>query len=362
MNHKQLFFTTGFCLLLLAVFLSIAGASGQANTPLRIHYTTDSDLARGTTAIFDYTVEFIDKYRGYIAPETQITLDYIKITCEVGDEHHGNKYTFDTLETRSWKVEMDANGSASGTLELGVPEDTSITVNIIAINGKEFTFASIGFDRKSNIPGRQEYIKRTPDSTVYDPYREPSFDELTPQQLQTEYEVAIDLRDTSKMAEATRILGKIPAGKELVKYPNAFRIKASLSNLIELINADIKFVFITAPSWVRPAQLVKDSTEIQTIEDVDSQSVTPPPSTPSSYSHLSPQSPGGVSIDSVSGLNARGEIRVDTIVTFYLHLNNYTDFNIYGLTHGFKVFSLDDADWFGTEPNLVDETLCTALV
>ncbi|MBN1212179.1 MAG: hypothetical protein JXA92_06330, partial [candidate division Zixibacteria bacterium] len=54
---------------------------------------------------------------------------------------------------------------------------------------------------------------------------------------------------------------------------------------------------------------------------------------------------GAVTLDEVEGLNADNKLIPGQTIKFIFNLDNYTGYNVSGLTHGFRVYSPDGATW-----------------
>ena len=84
---------------------------------------------------------------------------------------------------------------------------------------------------------------------------------ITQEQLATEYEVVLDLRDSAHLKIAEEILGPLPDSAKC-KYKGRhgyYILMASLRELIELADAGLGFEFTTPPPWDRQYRPPQDS-------------------------------------------------------------------------------------------------------
>ena len=178
----------------------------------------------------------------------------------------------------------------------------------------------------------------------YRPNPQPKSDEirrdtLTEEQLQTEYEIALDLSDPAHLRIAERILGPLPDSCKYKGRKGCYMLNVSLDNLIKLADGGVEFNFLTPPPWDRRYSPMEDSLPPQPRK---SDSI-------GTHGAIFPKggarSPDGLSLDHVVGLSPQGDLLADQEITFHLRLNNNTWNNIIGSTNGFRVYSPDGAQW-----------------
>jgi hypothetical protein len=165
----------------------------------------------------------------------------------------------DTLSKASWPVIFDENHLYSTTFDISVPDNAITKLRIllgcgwIKANPTERTLITTG-DTVQFLVG---YMPPTP-PTVSE-YNDPIRDTLTQEHLQTEYEIIIDLRDSSHLEFATKILRSIPDTCLYDKRRGYYRIKTTLENLIKFGDHNFEFEFTTPPPWDRKYKAPSES-------------------------------------------------------------------------------------------------------
>lgn len=96
------------------------------------------------------------------------------------------------------------------------------------------------------MPARYQSLWKRPKE---DGHSDPDRDTLTQEHLQTEYEVIIDLRDSSHYKLARKILGSIPDSCLYNKGRGLYKIRTTLENLIMFGDHNFEFEFTTPPPW-----------------------------------------------------------------------------------------------------------------
>jgi len=109
--------------------------------------------------------------------------------------------------------------------------------------------------------------------------KEPIRDTLTQEQLQTKYEVYLDLHKSSDMEAAQKIIGVIPDSAIYDRKRGIYKLKMTLEDLIRLSEYNIEGDFVDPPPWSPEYKSPADSTFDQQPESDsdDTQSFLPPP-------------------------------------------------------------------------------------
>lgn len=156
----------------------------------------------------------------------------------------------DTLSDTMWSVQFKDGQPYSSTFQITIPDnDTTIlriTLGCGWLQDPITRYFVTTEDTVQFLNGfRRGHSKNTGGSKINDPIR----DTLTQKQLQTVYEVRLDLHDSTNLKIAKKILGPLlnsakPKGRE-----GFCTLKITLENLIKLADKGIKFGFTTPPPW-----------------------------------------------------------------------------------------------------------------
>jgi hypothetical protein len=227
------------------------------------------------------------------APEEQF--------CEGCDELRVTLITEGRLEfhgEKSWTVQADKEHPYSTILHINVPRDDtcSLWVRMQCCRIKQTIgcyFVTIG-DSIEYWTGNPRYYHPSPPSPkTNDPIR----DTLTQEQLQTVYEVRLDLRDSTERKLVEQIIGSKLDSPRRHGRSIFFRVKMNLEKFIEIKkqNIDARLLKPHRP-WHKepndsvPGQTPQDSAEQQGSLD----------------SRLNPNSPDGFSLEYVDGMTSPG--------------------------------------------------------
>ncbi|HWR82973.1 MAG TPA: hypothetical protein VN285_06705 [Candidatus Deferrimicrobium sp.] len=88
---------------------------------------------------------------------------------------------------------------------------------------------------------------------------DPILDTLTEEQLQKEYEVLLDLRESSRRMTSENLLGTIPESSKSSLCDACYILSVSLENLFRLAEAGVEFEFTTPPPWAPESSSPEDS-------------------------------------------------------------------------------------------------------
>jgi len=88
---------------------------------------------------------------------------------------------------------------------------------------------------------------------------DPIWDTLTQEQLQTEYEVLLDLHDSTHLKTAEKIIGPLPDSSIYDHRRGYYRLWITLEKLLKITDEGIDGDFVTPPPWHRKSSPPKDS-------------------------------------------------------------------------------------------------------
>jgi hypothetical protein len=163
-------------------------------------------------------------------------------------------------------------------------------------------------------------------------------DTLTSEQLQTEYEVILWLRDSTERRVVEQIVGPLPDSARAPGRPGLYRLWISLGKLIEIGEYNIEGDFVTPPPWDHRHRIPNDSVRQSTPKD------SAKPQGVLDELHEGAYQLGWILLDHVDGLTAMGELARNQPITFYLVVVNWW-YPVDGLSNGFRVYSPDGAQW-----------------
>ncbi|MFH1699391.1 MAG: dockerin type I domain-containing protein [Candidatus Zixiibacteriota bacterium] len=303
--------------LILAAVGNVCYSDSTPPHPFDISLEPAGEMEKNAPLTLNLTYGLTPKYyfcgdTGYV---TVITLTYRKR---------------DTLTVNTWPVQFDKDHSYSTAFQVTVQDNDTTELCIllgcgmigypifrdIITTGDEVQFLA-NFDPK---PSKNN-------SKSSDPNR----DTLTQEQLQKEYEIAIDLRDESHFQYAEQLLGHIPDSCQIPHRMGTYIMKMTLDNVLKLHEFGIELDEVRKKSEEQP---LKDSLKLEeqngSLENQES-----------SINNSFP----GISLEYVDGETTPGILPTGEIITFYLRVNNPTEHIMDGPTNGFKVYSPDGADW-----------------
>ncbi len=239
--------TTGLALLFAAVLGAVA--SSYATPPRNDVFTfkLEPTVRPRTAGPVDMAFSF--------APEEQFCegCDELRVTVitEGGLEFHGEK---------SWTVQADKDHPYSTILHINVPRDDTCTLKVkmqcchITQTAVRY-FVTTGDTIEYWKGNPRSYHPPPPPSKTNDPIR----DTLTQEHLQAEYEVLLDLRDSTRRRIAEKILGPMPESSKSDLCDACHVLRVSLENLLKLVDEGLKFEFTTPPPWSRRYRAPNDS-------------------------------------------------------------------------------------------------------
>jgi hypothetical protein len=175
----------------------------------------------------------------------------------------------DTLGDTTWLIQFEDGQPYSTTFQITVPDNDTTMLRVTLGCGwlrDPITryFITTG-DTVQCLNGfRRENRKNGSSSNTNDPLR----DTLTEEQLQTEYDVILNLHDSAHLKIAEKILGPIPDSCLYDRHRGYYRLMVSLKNLIKLADEKVGFEYATPPPWDHRHRTPEDN-------------VLPPPPPPS---------------------------------------------------------------------------------
>jgi len=188
----------------------------------------------------------------------------------------------DTLSRSDLPVIFDENHSYTTTFDINVPDNAVTKLRLLLGCGWieaypiERTLVTTG-DTVQFLIGYQP-----PPSTPAFVNNDPIRDTLTVAQLQTKYEVVLDLHDPEKAKAAENILGIIPDSCLIDRERGHYKIKTTLENLIKIGDQGITGRFVKPPPWdienKKPSDSILEKKQAPNLND--SQGALPPPHIP----------------------------------------------------------------------------------
>jgi|GEM_PF-1967326 len=164
------------------------------------------------------------------------------------------------LDEKSWELELTEDPPYSTTFELTIPKNDTVRVQVKLRCGRAeerfrrwFVTTGDSIEYSGDNPWRRP---RPPSASETD---DPIRDTLTQEHLQAEYEVLLDLRDSTRRRIAEKILGPMPESSKSDLCDACHVLRVSLENLLKLVDEGIKFEFTTPPPWSRRYRAPNDS-------------------------------------------------------------------------------------------------------
>jgi hypothetical protein len=247
----RLFIKTAILASLIAL-LSGAGNLGytsQPNYPISIKVTLEPELpmVKGSPITLNliYVIDSICSGRAANTDSYLVTF--------INPRDYG-----DTLSLTTYQADHGDGLSRGATIQVNFPDADTCWLHLKLTSGGcfmryDYFFVASGdkYEYRPDyyMPVPIEYQSKTP-SEDYS-RDELMRDTLTQEHLQTEYEVIIDLRDSSHLEFATKILRSIPDSCLYDKRRGYYRIKTTLENLIKFGDHNFEFEFTTPPPWDR---------------------------------------------------------------------------------------------------------------
>jgi len=193
----------------------------------------------------------------------------------------------DTISRTDYHATHDKALSRSTTFNVVFPENDTCWLHLAISSGTchmEYNYCFIATGNQYEyrpdvllpLPSDKYKSKGQSNTNIHpDPVR----DTLTKEHLQAEYEVIIDLRDSSHFEIAHGILRSIPDSCIYDKRRGLYKITTTLENLIEFGDHDFEVEFTTPPPWdPKYKEPANGTPEIQPTPDPeDSQGNLPPP-------------------------------------------------------------------------------------
>jgi len=188
-------------------------------------------------------------------------------------------YNLVYIGERSWVATVKKDEPVSYILRVIIPpNDTSGIEIMVDGGGCGSHYASNHFvttgDTVEVYPGNPRHRSGIPEISKT---TDPIWDTLSDSQLQTEYDVLLDLRDSSHLKSAEQVLGPLKDSSIFEGHEGYYRLRITLEKLIKITDEGIKGEFVTPPPWDRRYRPAKDSLPDQkagTVYGVPEQSET----------------------------------------------------------------------------------------
>ncbi len=233
---------------------------------------------------------------------------------------------------KTWVTKAKKDSAVFYTLKVIIPPEDTSGIEVMVDGGScgrhyaSNHFVTTG-DTIEVYPGNPRHASGIPSpSRTNDPIR----DILTEEQLQTEYEVWLDLRDSTHLEIAEKILGPLPDSSKCEGYDGYYILKIPLEKVLKLAEQGIELDTIRKKKSTR---------------GIDSLQKRQLPTDSAKGEGALPTSSDGFSLEYVDGMTTPGVLPTNQEITFYLRIYNNTPTNMEGMTNGFRIYSPDGAWW-----------------
>ena len=172
-------------------------------------------------------------------------------------ELHNLGYAGDT----AWVMQIDSGKSYSAIFEVDIPPNDTSGIRVEVRCGRTVNPSSCYFVTTGDT---LEFYKGRPSGHDPTPPRRTiaSFvDTLTEEQLQTKYEVVLDLKQSADLKFVEGLLGKLTDTNIFDAKQSYYRLWMSLENIIEIRKRDIECGFIDPPLWTPEGRAKRDSAQ-----------------------------------------------------------------------------------------------------
>ena len=248
-------------------------------------------------------------------------------------------YSGDTV----WTVKVDSGVWYRKILNVIIPPNDTSGLRFSIKCGRVPNPGACYFVTKSDTVDVYKGHPRTYASDPQVQSNDPIIDTMTEAQLQTKYEVVVELKDSPKLKFVEKLVGDLADSNLFDANRKHYKLWITLQDLIKIGKNGIEFDFVTPPPWDRRLQPSRDST-FPGLKKTDS--TQPRGAFPNSDSKLSTELVGGISLDHVDGATPGGTgISIGPTIRFHLRLNNNSGNILDGLTNAFKLYSPDGALW-----------------
>ncbi len=231
----------------------------------------------------------------------------------------------------SWVAEFKDDSTYSTVFEVVIPpnDTSSIEIKVEGCGDRNqgpLYFVTTG-DTVEVTHGKPRGYRGFPVGLkTNDPIR----DTLTKEQLQTKYEVWLDLRDSTHLEIAEKILGPLPDSSKCEGYDGYYILKISLEKVLKLAEQGIEL------------DTIRKKKSTRGIDNLQKRQL---PTDSAKREGALPTSPDGFSLEYVDGMTTPGVLPTNQEITFYLRIYNNTPTNMEGMTNGFRIYSPDGAQW-----------------
>lgn len=188
----------------------------------------------------------------------------------------------------AWVMQIDSGEWYSAIFEVDIPPNDTSGIEVVVKCGRTPNPSACYFVTTGDTI---EFYKGRPSSHDPTPPRRTiaSFvDTLTEEQLQTKYEVVLDLKKSADLKFVEGLLGKLADSNIFDAKQSYYRLWMSLENIIEIRKRHIECGFIDPPLWTPEGRAKRDSNQ-------------PGGSLPSSESKTSTEIVGGINLTIVVG-------------------------------------------------------------
>ena len=192
-----------------------------------------------------------------------------------------------------WTVKVDSGVWSSTIINVIIPPNDISGIRLRIKCGRmpndvAAYFVTTG-DTVEFYPGRPSAHDPTPPRRTMASFVDP----LTEEQLQTKYEVVLDLKESAHLKFVEELVGQLADSNIFDAKQSYYRLWMSLENIIEIRKRHIECGFIDPPLWTPEGRAKRDSTQ-------------PQGSLPIPESNKSTELVGGISLDNVDGASLSG--------------------------------------------------------
>ena len=166
---------------------------------------------------------------------------------------HNLVYAGDT----SWVMQIDSGKWYSAIFEVDIPPNDTSGIEVVVKCGRTsnpaaFYFVTTG-DTIEFYKGKPSGYPPTPSAGRSN---DPDRDTLTIEQLQTKYEIWVDLRDKTHLKIAKRILGQLHDSSEVTGEKGYFVLNITLDEILKLADEGIELDLLQRENPQRPSKVI----------------------------------------------------------------------------------------------------------
>jgi len=219
----------------------------QKSIPLKVTIEPEKPIIRGAPVALkiSYVIDSIEWSRAAETASCALTF--------INPRDYG-----DTLSRTVYEMVHDNNFAHSSTIEVNLPDGDTCCLLFHLLSGscgefQVYYFVDTGDEYEfyyDFIPLSPEYLSEIQENNVRQGPPDP--DTLTELQLETKYEVLLDLKDDTYRSIAERLLGQMPNSSKSDLCPTCYILNVSLRNIYKLADEGLDIprldrLFLTCP-------------------------------------------------------------------------------------------------------------------